>query len=82
VVASYLLPSTSDLLQLSCVLTPQGRKQARLQLIKEIRHFEASGSPSDENNVWSSVELQSDVLELFDFESDLTARDDEEDDLD
>jgi hypothetical protein len=80
--ASDFLHSTSDLLQLSYVLTPQGRKEARSQLINQIRNFGAPDPPSDEPNLRLPEESRSEVLELFNFESNVTFRNGVEDDLD
>jgi hypothetical protein len=82
VVASYLLQSTSDLLQLSDVLTPQGRKEARSQLINQIRNFEAPDQPRDEPILWLPDESRSEVLELFNFENNVTLRNEAADELD
>jgi hypothetical protein len=82
VVASDLLQSTCDLLQLSSVLTPQGGTEARSQLMNQIRHFEAPEPPNDEPNIRLPEESRSEVLELFNFESNVALRDEAEDDLD
>jgi hypothetical protein len=58
------------------VLTPQGGKQTRLQLVKEIRHFEALGLSSDEEKVRSPIKPQGKISELFDFAGDFIPRDD------
>jgi hypothetical protein len=82
VVASYLLQSTYDLVQLAYVLTPQGRKEARRQLMGGMHDVGTAGRPSDEGNDWLTQQPQVEEVELFAFESDFASRDEEVDDPD
>jgi hypothetical protein len=50
--------------------------------MNQIRNFEGPDPPSDEPNIRSPEESRSEVLELFNFESNVTLQDEAEDDLD
>jgi hypothetical protein len=56
--ASDLLRSTSDAAQLSDILMPEERNDALLQVMNEMRYFEAIDRPNDQDNIWPAEELR------------------------